>query len=165
MATRACFLSRIAVALGARLLWTGCTPVGRLLVPSDVELMAFSRWSVLLDSIFRMLCNMCCVTPFGFFFVPAVIFFLQGDVEQLQQWTGEACFNKLSSEAKQRKADGMVLVSMVLVLVRAALCWRGHTCMRIVPSFEVPTRLLRIGTRPQPEVALGNQSQRSLSYL
>eukprot|EP00904_Undaria_pinnatifida_P010678 jgi/Undpi1/6740/HiC_scaffold_20.g09219.m1 len=42
--------------------------------------------------------------------------FLRGDVEQLQQWTGEACFNKLSSEAKQRKADGMVLVSMVLVL-------------------------------------------------
>lgn len=42
--------------------------------------------------------------------VCAVFLFVQGDVEQLQQWTGEACFNKLSSEAKQRKADGMVLV-------------------------------------------------------
>lgn len=31
-------------------------------------------------------------------------------MELLQQWTGEACFNKLASEAKQRKADGMVLV-------------------------------------------------------
>ncbi|CAM9664249.1 unnamed protein product [Laminaria digitata] len=40
--------------------------------------------------------------------------FLRGDVEQLQQWTGEACFNKLSSEAKQRKADGMVLDPHVL---------------------------------------------------
>lgn len=41
----------------------------------------------------------------------ASVFPGQGDVELLQQWTGEACFNKLSSEAKQRKADGMVLVS------------------------------------------------------
>lgn len=38
----------------------------------------------------------------------------QGDVDLLQQWTGEACFNKLASEAKQRKADGMVLVSVSL---------------------------------------------------
>eukprot|EP00903_Cladosiphon_okamuranus_P005734 g5690.t1 len=40
--------------------------------------------------------------------------FLRGDVELLQQWTGEACFNKLASEAKQRKADGMVLDPHVL---------------------------------------------------
>lgn len=53
---------------------------------------------------------------------PALIFFCvlvsaQGDVKLLQQWTGEACFNKLSSEAKQRKADGMVLVSLRTVFL------------------------------------------------
>ncbi|CAM9509408.1 unnamed protein product [Ectocarpus sp. 4 AP-2014] len=40
--------------------------------------------------------------------------FLRGDVKLLKQWTGEACYNKLASEAKQRKADGMVLDPHVL---------------------------------------------------
>ncbi|CAM9851745.1 unnamed protein product [Ectocarpus sp. 12 AP-2014] len=40
--------------------------------------------------------------------------FLRGDVKLLKQWTGEACYNKLASEARQRKADGMVLDPHVL---------------------------------------------------
>lgn len=40
--------------------------------------------------------------------------FLRGDADELMLWTGEACFNKLSSEIRQRKADGIVLDPHVL---------------------------------------------------
>ncbi|CAN0031150.1 unnamed protein product, partial [Ectocarpus fasciculatus] len=46
--------------------------------------------------------------------------FLRGDVKLLKQWTGEACYNKLASEAKQRKADGMVLVRNLFFILSFA---------------------------------------------
>lgn len=55
---------------------------------------------------------------FAIYLNPAVVLLFsvfvagQGDVKLLKQWTGEVCFNKLAAEAKQRKADGMVLVSI-----------------------------------------------------
>lgn len=56
---------------------------------------------------------------------------LQGDVDLLQQWTGEACFNKLALEAKQRKAEGVVLVRETLegyisIIVAVVVLLKSH---------------------------------------
>lgn len=50
----------------------------------------------------------------------------QGDVDLLQQWTGEACFNKLALEAKQRKAEGVVLVRERQRRLKLAVEWYFH---------------------------------------
>lgn len=91
---------------------------------------------------YSILCGSFNLIPFHF--ISWCDFREQGDAARLEPWTGEACFNKLSSEIRQRKADGIVLVSPLSFLTRLVVSYTlGRWTILAFPSTSRRLHCLR----------------------